>query len=116
DIYVQVPVSEAILVASIPEKTSGGVTLESASDEAAAGSINLVGLRVEEALSRLEPFLNHASITGLNEVTIIHGVGTGRLMKAVRQYLKGHPLIENFRRADPSAAATGEGVTIASIR
>ena len=96
------------------ENEKGGVTIEADEGPAPAGSINLIGLRVEEALSRLEPFLNHASIAGLNEVTIIHGMGTGRLMNAVRQYLKGHPLIENFRRADSQGA--GDGATVAALR
>ena len=42
-------------------------------DEKASSRINLVGMRVDEALSRLEPFLNHASLAGLNEVMLSTG-------------------------------------------
>ena len=60
-------------------------------------STNLIGLRVDEALSRLEHFLNHASLSELNEVTIIHGIGKGLLSKAVHEHLNGHPLVRQFR-------------------
>jgi DNA mismatch repair protein MutS2 len=76
--------------------------------------LNIVGLRVDEAISRLEPFLNHASIDDINEVTIIHGVGTGALLRAVRSYLKEHPLVKEFRKGELSEG--GNGVTIVKMK
>ena len=81
--------------------------------ELAPSRINLIGQRVDDALSLLEPFLNHASLDGLPEVTIVHGIGTGILAKAVRDFLKGHPLVKVFRKGDRSEG--GEGVTIARL-
>jgi DNA mismatch repair protein MutS2 len=75
--------------------------------------INLIGQRVDDAFSLIEPFLNHASLAGLQEVSLVHGIGTGILAKAVRDYLKGHPLIKGFRKGDRSEG--GEGVTIARL-
>jgi DNA mismatch repair protein MutS2 len=75
--------------------------------------INLIGHRVDEALSLIEPFLNHASLAGLQEITIVHGIGTGILAKAVRDYLKGHPLVNGFRKGERSEG--GEGVTIVRL-
>jgi DNA mismatch repair protein MutS2 len=83
-------------------------------DEVVPLRINLIGLRVDEALSRLEPFLNHASLAGLAEVTIVHGYGTGALARAVREHLTRHPLIKTFRKGEPSEG--GGGVTIATLR
>jgi DNA mismatch repair protein MutS2 len=79
-------------------------------DETVSSKINLVGLRVDEALSRLEPFLNHASLAGLTEITIIHGIGKGLLSRAVREHLSGHPLVKHFRNGTPEEG--GNGVTI----
>jgi DNA mismatch repair protein MutS2 len=76
--------------------------------------LNIIGTRVDEALSRLEPFLNHVSIENLREVTIIHGIGTGALLKAVRNYLKGHPLVKDFRKGELSEG--GNGVTIVMMK
>ena len=81
--------------------------------ESAPSRINLIGQRVDDALSLIEPFLNHASLDGLPEVTIVHGIGTGILAKAVRDFLKGHPLVKIFRKGDRSEG--GEGVTIARL-
>ena len=92
----------------------GKETQAAAPEEALSSRINLVGLRVDEALSKLEPFLNHAALAGLAEITVIHGFGTGALAKAVREHLEGHPLIKNFRKGEP--AEGGGGVTVATLK
>lgn len=97
----------------LPETKIAGYTLHR-EEEPVPFQLNMVGLRVDEALSRLEPFLNHASLAGLNEVTIIHGVGTGQLLKAVRSYLTEHPLVIQFRSGEISEG--GNGVTIVKMK
>ncbi len=86
---------------------------QEAHDEMVSSRINLVGMRVEEALSKLEPFLNHAALAGLREVTIIHGYGTGILAKAVREHITRHPLVKQFRQGEPSEGAGG--VTVVTL-
>ena len=86
----------------------------SAPDEMVPSRISLVGTRVDEALSRLEPFLNHAALAGFREAVIIHGVGTGALKRAVREHLTGHPLVKAFRSGDQSEG--GAGVTIVILK
>ncbi|RII30838.1 MAG: endonuclease MutS2 [Geobacter sp.] len=76
--------------------------------------LKLIGLRVEEALELLEPFLNHSSLGGLREVRIIHGVGTGRLRDGVRAHLAGHPLVEDFRPGGPHEGR--DGATVVTLR
>lgn len=96
-----------------PEKETKDYIYDKA-EEAVPVELNIIGARVDEALSRLEPFLNHASIENLREVTIIHGIGTGALLKAVRNYLKGHPLVKDFRKGELSEG--GNGVTIVKMK
>jgi DNA mismatch repair protein MutS2 len=72
--------------------------------------INLIGQRVEPALSELERYLNDAALADLNSVRVIHGFGTGRLSAAIREYLSGHPLARRFEKAPQEAG--GDGVTI----
>ena len=86
---------------------------QEAPDEMAPSRINLIGMRVEEAISKLEPFLNHASLAGFREVTIIHGYGTGILAKAVREHVTRHPLVKQFRQGEPSEGAGG--VTVVTL-
>lgn len=76
--------------------------------------LHLIGLRVEDALTKLEPFLNHASLDGLGEVRIVHGKGTGALKRAVREYLEGHALVASFRDGEPFEG--GAGATVVKIR
>ncbi|MRR06330.1 MAG: endonuclease MutS2 [Deltaproteobacteria bacterium] len=76
--------------------------------------LHLIGLRVEDALTKLEPFLNHASLDGIGEVRIVHGKGTGALMRGVREYLAGHPLVASFRDGEPFEG--GAGATVVKIK
>ncbi|HEY4744030.1 MAG TPA: endonuclease MutS2, partial [Desulfuromonadaceae bacterium] len=76
--------------------------------------LKLIGLRVEEALELLEPFLNHAALGGLREVRIIHGVGTGRLRDAVREHLARHPLVLESRPGGPHEGR--DGATVVTLR
>ena len=96
----------------LAEKT-GRTLQQAASDETVPSRINLVGMRVDEALSRLEPFLNHAALAGYQEVTIIHGIGAGILQRAVRGHLEGHPLVNKYRTGEPSEG--GGGVTVITL-
>jgi DNA mismatch repair protein MutS2 len=113
NIEIEVPVSEiGFKRGRSAEARAGAVHLEKA-DEMTSSRINLVGLRVDEALSRLEPFLNHAALAGLPEVTIIHGFGTGTLARAVREHLDGHPLARSFRKGEKDEG--GAGVTVVTL-
>jgi DNA mismatch repair protein MutS2 len=76
--------------------------------------LKLIGLRVDEALDMLEPFLNHASLNGQHEVRVIHGLGTGRLRDAVREHLVRHPLVEEFRAGEPHEGR--DGATVVTLR
>jgi DNA mismatch repair protein MutS2 len=77
-------------------------------------SINLLGMRVEEAIGELEPFLNHAALDRIAELRVVHGKGTGALMKGVRAYLDGHPLVASFRTGERFEG--GDGVTVVTMR
>jgi len=75
--------------------------------------LNLRGLRVEEAILRLDKHLDDAYLAGLPSVLIIHGRGTGALRRAVREQLEGHPLVASHRPGDRHEG--GEGVTVAEL-
>ncbi len=82
-------------------------------DEGLSPKLNVVGLRVDEALSRLEKFINHAMLAGIQEITIIHGIGKGVLMRSIRNHLSEHPLVSSFRSGKSEEG--GSGITIAKI-
>jgi len=72
--------------------------------------LDLRGERVDEALKRLETYIDAAYMSGLPFARIIHGKGTGALRKAVQERVTEHPLISKVTRAE--AKEGGEGVTI----
>jgi len=59
--------------------------------------LNIIGRRVAEALAEVDRFLDQAAVADYGRVTIIHGRGTGALMKGVHDHLRGHPLVASFR-------------------
>lgn len=83
-------------------------------DEMVPSRLHLVGLRVDEALSEIEPVINHASLAGMHEVIIIHGVGKGLLMHAIHEHLHDHPLVRSFRSGTPEEG--GRGVTVVTLQ
>jgi len=58
--------------------------------------IKVVGLRVDEALPIVEKALDRAMLTGQEQIEIIHGAGTGRLKKAIREFLKEIPCVRSM--------------------
>jgi DNA mismatch repair protein MutS2 len=83
-------------------------------EEALSRELRIIGMRVDEALPELERFLNQASLQGGGELRIIHGKGTGALMRAVHGYLDNHPLVLEFRKGEPFEG--GEGATVVTLR
>jgi DNA mismatch repair protein MutS2 len=81
--------------------------------EECPAEIHLRRLTVEEALFRLDKYLNDAFLAGLPTVKVIHGKGTGTLRQAVREELKGHPLVKSFRPAELEEG--GDGATIVEL-
>ncbi|MFQ5924641.1 MAG: Smr/MutS family protein [Dehalococcoidia bacterium] len=79
----------------------------------AAQEIHLRRLTIDEALLRLDRYLNDAFLGGLPTVRVIHGKGTGALRQAVREELKGHPLVKSFRPAEFEQG--GDGATIVEL-
>ncbi|HWI40446.1 MAG TPA: Smr/MutS family protein, partial [Verrucomicrobiae bacterium] len=77
-------------------------------------TLNLIGFRVDDALGRLETFLNDAALSGLRELRVVHGVGTGALLRAVREHLARHPLVETQRPGERFEG--GNGVTVVQLR
>lgn len=80
----------------------------------AVTEINLLGMTVDEAVSALEKFLDDAYLSGIHEVRIVHGKGTGLLRKGVQSYLHSNPYVKSFRLGMYGEGDTG--VTIAEIK
>lgn len=76
--------------------------------------INILGKTSLEAETELVDFISQAVMHGLEEIKVIHGVGTGVLLKTVRNYLKNDKRVKEFRRG---RYGEGEnGVTIITLK
>ena len=95
-----------------PSAASQGVYLDRAPRKPANADLDLRGLRVDEALSRVDEALNDAALDGAGTVRIIHGKGTGALRQAIREYLGGHPLVLSAQNGEGPG---GDGITVAEL-
>jgi DNA mismatch repair protein MutS2 len=72
--------------------------------------LDLHGLRAEEAIDKLDKYLSDVLLTGYDEVLVYHGVGSGKLAYAVKEFLKTHPSVVSH--SDAPVNMGGMGATI----
>ncbi len=93
--------------------TTGSSNLRLGHARTVASSLDLRGARVDEALDALDRYLDDASLAGMEQVIIIHGLGTGALRDAVRTQAGSHPLVRSFRAGERGEG--GDGATIVRL-
>ncbi len=76
--------------------------------------LNVIGNTVDEALTRLEKFLDETLTTDIREVRIVHGHGTGQLRRAIGAFLREHPLVARFDAAPQNQG--GGGATVVELK
>ncbi len=95
-----------------PAAARQGVFLERSPVRRAPHEMDLRGLRVDEALARVDTALNDAALDGAGMLRIIHGKGTGALRRAIREYLADHPLEVTATNGEGPG---GDGVTVVEL-
>ncbi len=90
------------------EKPSSGRAreLEVHVEPVAGPVINVMGMRAEEALKEVDRFVDRAMVQGLPTVKVLHGIGTGRLMNAVKSHLEKRDFIRSVKRDEGNAGVT----------
>ena len=68
--------------------------------------VNIIGMRVEEALPVVDKAIDNALLSGMSQIDIIHGIGTGRLKKAIREHVKDHMHVSDVRHVEANAGVT----------
>ena len=82
--------------------------------DAVVGDLHLIGCTVEEALTRIDRYLDAMLLSDQRTVRVIHGYGTGQLRRALAEYLRTHPLVAHYEQAPPEQG--GGGVTVVELK
>ena len=75
--------------------------------------LDLRGVRFDDAILKIENYLDSAILAGFPQVSIIHGKGTGALRKGATEYLKTHPNVKSYRLGGQNEG--GSGVTVVEL-
>ena len=100
-------------VATSPKPPPASVRVAVNRPAAGRSELNLLGLRVYDALPRLEIFLDRAVLNNQASVRIVHGLGSGALKRAVQDYLSDSAYCRAFSEAPQSEG--GRGATVVSL-
>lgn len=97
-----------------PKGAGGSGKIKMSKAASISHEINLLGLTVDEAVAKLDKYLDDAYISRIPQVRIVHGKGTGALRNGVTAYLRGVPYIKSFRLGEIGEGDTG--VTIVDFK
>ncbi len=115
---VSLPLSEIRLIDETRKPEHFAKTIEGSlgigKAVALRSEIDLRGKLVEEAEVLLDKYLDDAVITGINQVSVIHGKGTGALRAGIHQFLKRHPHVAAYRLGEYGEGDSG--VTIVELK
>jgi DNA mismatch repair protein MutS2 len=76
--------------------------------------VNLIGLTVDDALEKVDKVIDRAVLSGLTQVDLVHGIGTGALRRAIQEHLREHSLVKSFEH--PEVRRGGRGVTVVELK
>ncbi|WP_261517849.1 endonuclease MutS2 [Campylobacter lanienae] len=109
-VNLRVPISLLKLTNQSPLNNQKSINISLSRLNSASVMIDLHGLRSDEAIEKLDKFISDALIAGFDEVLIKHGIGTGKLAYAVKEFLKSHPSVKAFKDGAPSEGGFGSKV------
>ena len=98
--------------AAVPKPATATAVRSPAVGGPAESDLDLRGVRVADALDRLDSFLDKAILAGLSSVRLVHGVGTGALRSALREHLTRHVLVGSFASEDGNR---NDGTTVVEL-
>ena len=113
NVEVELAPDRVMLLEEKPEAPDSGRVARPRGDGAPSRELDLHGLRAEEAVARVDRFIDLALRYDFAQVRIRHGRGTGALRRAVHEFLREHRSVRSFALADEQNG--GAGVTIVEL-
>ena len=89
-----------------PKGASDKSAVQVQAERVSVPEIKVIGMRVEEALKEIERFLDRAIVQEMPQVRIVHGIGTGRLMNAIKEHLEDMGYIKSIKRDTANSGVT----------
>lgn len=108
-----VPVKEETITAPALQRTNTG-KLKMSKSFSVSSEINLLGCTVDEAIAKLDKYLDDAYLAHLPSVRVVHGKGTGALRNAVQSHLKRLKYVKEYRLGEYGEGDAG--VTIVTFK
>ncbi|QCD53075.1 endonuclease MutS2 [Campylobacter sp. RM16192] len=90
-----------------PAPKKSGVNLKVQKPSSANVVLDLHGMRADEAIDKLDKFISDSLVMGFDEISVFHGIGTGKLAYAVKNFLREHPSVKEFFDAPPNQGGFG---------
>lgn len=116
-IKMRVPITNIRLLQENPVHVIHGKntrTVKSKAEASVSRELDLRGQNAMDAIMELDSFIDMAMLTGVNQLVVIHGKGTGVLRREVHVHLKRHPAVRTYRLG---VYGEGEsGVTIVELK
>ena len=107
-------VRELRALGGTPASARVNVNVDLQPREGSLSELNVIGQTVDEAIARLEKFLDESTLTDQRTIRIVHGHGTGQLRRAIAAFLKNHPLVAHYELAPQKEG--GGGATIVELK
>ena len=108
-----VPIKEETITAPALQRTNTG-KLKMSKSFSVSSEINLLGCTVDEAIAKLDKYLDDAYLAHLPSVRVVHGKGTGALRNAVQSHLKRLKYVKEYRLGEYGEGDAG--VTIVTFK
>ena len=106
-VNLRVPLKELKKSGELVKPASKDVSLKVQKPQNASVALDLHGLRADEAIQKLDKFISDSLVAGFDEVQVYHGIGTGKLAYAVKNFLREHPSVKEFFDAPPNQGGFG---------
>ena len=110
---LQLPLSSLSASGNIPKVKPKNVNIKIEKPSTGNIKLDLHGQRANEAIENLDKFLSDCLIAGFDEVLVYHGIGTGKLSRAVKEFLEIHPSVVSFH--DATAKEGGYGAKVIKL-
>jgi len=110
---LQLPLSSLQRSGNIPKAKPKSIQIKVQKPESGYIKLDLHGQRADEAIENLDKFLSDSLMAGFDEVLVYHGIGTGKLARAVSEFLDSHPSVVSYN--DATAKEGGFGAKVIKL-